>query len=439
MQSAYGNVKMILAFKRYFLDLKKAQWWNRKTIETYKWKKFKETLDYAYNNVDFYKSYFKKAGIEPKDIKSRTDIYKLPLTTKQDILLSNLNYVSDEYMDEKIYTSRTSGSTGEPFVSYFDKRAWEILKFASKLRGRVACGFNLREKFVIVEAMGVDEANKYNNSFGFGKYVLRKRVLSVYDSFENHVKFFRRFKSDSIYGFPSYFVNLVSYLEKNKVSIPNVKRIFTSSEVLDERSRNIIESYFGCRVCDVYGSTETKEVCWECDKHEGYHINEDLVYVEIVDRNGKEVKKGEQGRIVVTSLQNMAMPLIRYCIGDTGVMLKKKCSCGRSFALMRPVYGREIDYFILKDGRELSPYELTMSVEGIEGIIQYKIVQKSKSLVEMSLRVNEKFRMASKKVIVSNLKNILGSGVNINLKFVDYFENGNRSRKFRVVSSEVKR
>jgi phenylacetate-CoA ligase len=421
----------------YFLYLRKNQWDKREVIEKNEWSKIIENINYSYIHVPYYKEQFKKAGITPKDIKTKQDILKIPLTTKQDIIQSNLRYVSDKFKDTKLYTSRTSGSTGEPFVSYFDKRSWAILKFASKFRARRACGFSLTEKFVIVEAMPIEESKSYNSSFRWSKIIIRKKFLSVYDSIDEHVVFYQKFKPTSIYGFPSYFINLVSYLEKNSIKLNSVKRIFTSSEILDTSTRKIIENYFDCKINDVYGSTETKEVAWECPQHEGYHINEDLVYVECIGDDGKPVKNGNEGRIVMTSLENKAMPLLRYCIGDMGVILNEKCSCGRSFILMKPVYGRIIDYFILNDGRKISPYKLTMSIEKIQGIMQYQIIQKTKSLVEISLKINKKFHPDSKNKIIYNLQKILCEDVNIVLTIVNDFQDNNKKSKFRVVKSEI--
>ncbi len=422
----------------YVFSLKKNQWKSIDKLEKIRWKKLVENINYAYEHVPYYKEQFKKANITPKDIKSKKDILKIPLTTKKDILESNLRYVSDEFRDHKLYTSRTSGSTGEPFVSYFDKDGWMILKFASKYRARNACGFSFKDKFVIIDTISIDEANKYNNKFNFYKLIIKKRLLSVYDSLESHVKLYENFKPSTIYGFPSYFVNLVSYLEKEGIKLDFVKKIFTSSEVLNPSNRKIIEVYFNCKINDIYGSTETKEVSWECPKHEGYHINDDLLYIECIGDDGKPVKNGKIGKIVMTSFENKAMPLLRYCIGDTGFIMDKQCSCKRTFTLMKPIYGRIIDYFILNDGRKISPYELTMSIEGINGIVQYQILQKSKFLVEVSMKTNPNFLPESKQLIINNLKKILGNEVDIILNFVDSFKDNNERRKFRVVRSELK-
>ncbi len=81
---------------------------------------------------------------------------------------------------------------------------------------------------------------------------------------------------------PNHLFRLAQEIEHKKLDIPSVNRIFTSSEYLEPGMRKFIEEAFGAEVFDIYGCTEMKEIAWECEKHEGYHINEDDVYVEIL-------------------------------------------------------------------------------------------------------------------------------------------------------------
>ena len=99
---------------------------------------------------------------------------------------------------------------------------------------------------------------------------------------------------------------MIDYAEKNQIQWYKPELIFTSAELLDLPTRQKIENYFGKKVYDIYGSTELKEVAWECPFKRGYHINDDLYFVEVVNPNEQEV-----GDIVITALTNKAMPLIR--------------------------------------------------------------------------------------------------------------------------------
>ncbi|MGE5804416.1 MAG: hypothetical protein ACM34M_01380, partial [Ignavibacteria bacterium] len=109
-----------------------------------------------------------------------------------------------------------------------------------------------------------------------------------------------------------------------------------------------------------------------------YHINEDEVIVEVLN-DERPAPARVPGSIVITDLRNTAMPLIRYQMHDKGMLIEKKCSCGRTFSLMKPYAGRSSEYIILPGDEILSPYLFTTSIEKIEGLLQYQIVQTEKN------------------------------------------------------------
>jgi phenylacetate-CoA ligase len=233
-----------------------------------------------------------------------------------------------------------------------------------------------------------------------------------------------------MYSFPSYF----SLLADRKTNRINPSRIFTSSEMLDLKTRKKIEGSFKAELFDIYGCTEVKEIAWECQEHNGYHINSDWLLIEFI-KDGKAMVEGE-GSIVVTSLYNQGMPLIRYELGDTGKLLEGRCPCGRGLPLMAPALGRSVDYFILPDNSIISPYIMTCAVENIEGMKQYQIVQEEKRVVIVNIIPNSQFNKESKQNIKSTLEQVL-TGVAVYVNLVEEIareENG----KYRIVISKVK-
>jgi phenylacetate-CoA ligase len=169
--------------------------------------------------------------------------------------------------------------------------------------------------------------------------------------------------------------------------------------------------------------------------HEGYHINEDEVIVEVL-HNGKPAGPGVIGSIVITDLRNRAMPLIRYQMHDKGMLLGKKCSCGRTFALMKPYAGRSSEYIILPNDEILSPYLFTTGIENIKGLLQYQVVQTSKKkiVVRVITAGNEFGKIASD--IEKILKAVTAQLMEIEVQKdtdIDVEENG----KFKVVKNLI--
>jgi len=233
-----------------------------------------------------------------------------------------------------------------------------------------------------------------------------------------------------MYGFPSYF----TILSDRKTSRINPSIIFTSSEILEIQTRRKIESSFNAKVLDIYGCTEVKEISWECSRGNGYHINSDSLLVEFLKKG--EPTLDDDASIVVTSLYNYGMPLIRYELGDTGTLLQKTCPCGRGLPLMTPALGRSVDYFILPDNSMTSPYALTCAIEYIEGMKQYQIVQEEKDLVVVNVVPDDQFTKKSEQSIRSDLKRVL-PGVRVFVNQVKEIAR-EKSGKYRIVISNVK-
>jgi phenylacetate-CoA ligase len=181
------------------------------------------------------------------------------------------------------------------------------------------------------------------------------------------------FAPDTVYGLPSALLEAGHEL-RSRGSHLRVRRIFTSGELLRPAVRQAIAEAFGAPVYDVYGSSETKEIAWECPAG-GMHINADVVRVEVLDEADRPVPRGVEGNLVATLLVNRAMPLLRYRIGDRGSLLADRCACGHPFPLLGVVTGRRADMLVLDGGHRVSPYALTCAMERVGAVLRYQVTQ----------------------------------------------------------------
>ncbi len=117
------------------------------------------------------------------------------------------------------------------------------------------------------------------------------------------------------------------YLETRGLTPHRPRAIVTSAESLDDDDRTLLERTFGCPVFNRYGCREVSVIASECAAHTGLHVMAEGLYLEIETPTGP-AKPGEVGSILVTDLLNVAMPLIRYRIGDMGSWAAGRCSCG---------------------------------------------------------------------------------------------------------------
>ena len=322
-------------------------------------------------------------------------------------------------------SSSSSGSTGEPFRVYYDPRAWATLKMLVKLRARRRCGLEVGHRVALLDAVPPVDASPDGGPAG------RVARISVLQPPEVVAAQLVAFVPDAVYGPPSALREAGAILQGGGARF-RVPLIFTSGELLHPGARAAISRAFHGRVFDVYGSSETKEIAWECPAG-GMHVNADVVRVEIVDEDGRSVPDGAEGRIVVTSLVNHAMPLLRYRMGDRGSLLPSRCACGLAFPLLGVVTGREADMLELQGGRRVSPYALTCALERVGQVLRYQITQLDPVRVRVrAIPHPDADRAAMAERIRAVLRREVAPFLEAEIEYVDRLARGPRA-KFRVV------
>ena len=236
-------------------------------------------------------------------------------------------------------------------------------------------------------------------------------------------------------GYPSTLYVLAKYLQHSDQTFP-VKAVITSSETLHDFQRAVIEERFECRVHDYYALAERTVFSGECEHHQGHHLAMELGASEAVGEDGSPVAAGSAGRLVGTTLHNLAMPLIRYLTSDITVLRPVTCKCGRGLELMDDVTTKAEDTLTLKDGRLISPSVLTHPFKPLDAIEGSQIVQTAPDAVTVRIVPGPGYNAAHTTHLIRELGARLGADVHIEVKMVDALEvspNG----KFKWVISRV--
>jgi phenylacetate-CoA ligase len=390
----------------------------------------------AYRQVQFYRELFDKNKVVPSEVKTRTDLVRLPIISKKDIRQNQGKFLNRRYDKARCYRSHTSGSTGEPTWSYFDRRCWYRKKYFSKIRARMVCGMRWGQRVAILESEATRDLRQKNSKLSNLFLFLNVRFLSIFEHPERLLSQLIEFKPHNIYAPPSCLFRLAKIAKQEGIRIQALERVFTSSEYLTNAVARYIAQSLDVKVYDVYGSTETKELAWQCQKADGYHINEDEAIIEIVDDHGNPLPPGTPGKIVVTDLRNRAMPLIRYQNNDKGLLLEDACSCELNFTLMRPLNGRASEYIRLPSGHHLSPFQFTTAIEKTQGLLQYQIIQERTDAIRVKTIFEKGWFTQGSNLIRSILREVTENTMSITVDECEKIrieENG----KFRVVKNEM--
>ncbi|MFI5241553.1 MAG: phenylacetate--CoA ligase family protein [Gemmatimonadales bacterium] len=324
------------------------------------------------------------------------------------------------------FSSLSSGSSGEPFRVHYTPRAWATLKHLVKLRSRRAAGMRLTDRVAILDAVALEQ-----EGVSPLERAGRVRRISVFRPAAQVAAALAAFRPDVIYALPSALLE-VARAHDDGAPRGGARHIFTSGELLTAAARITIERSFGAKLSDVYGTSETKEIAWECSAG-SRHVNADVVLAEILADDGSVAPAGAEGDIVVTLLVNSAMPLVRYRTGDRGAILAGDCSCGRASPLLGVVLGREVDVLELPDGSTRSPYSLTMLLERIPALVQYQVVQTERDVLRVTaIAARDADRDELSRSITDALRGDLPPDVRIEVVLADHLSRGARA-KIRVV------
>ena len=374
----------------------------------------KNLVKYSYENVAYYRKIFDEAGLEPRDVKDVSDIVKLPMTKKEDIQSGNLlDFIASDVDIGMCRKTTTSGSTGLPLSVYADRRSG-LIDDASWVRAHLERGLNVWDKMALLQ-----DPRYFPSSPSYLERlrILRRRYISIFDDRETQLSRLEEYAPDVIRSYPSSLMILVNINGEVEV---DPRLIFTSGELLDDYTRDKISSCFHGDLLDNYSSNELSLIAWECKEHSGYHINADTMIVETV-RDGEPVAPGERGEIVCTKLFNYAMPLLRYRLGDTGVLSEERCSCGNPLPLIKIVEGRTDDFLLTTDGRIISPLVFfPYPFDDYVGIKQFRVIQERRDRIVIQIVLKDGFEESSVDLpsVIEDVQSVFGKDMNVVFKFL---------------------
>jgi phenylacetate-CoA ligase len=360
--------------------------WNRQKLRDYQERRLRAVVRYAYQNVLFYHNHFRRAGLLPDVIKTLEDLNRIPIVRKEDVKLHNPpELVSKEFDSRKLKVIRTSGSTGQPFKTFINRKEDDWRK-AIYMRANISCGQKPRDRWVILTSP---------HHFSDTSLIQRRlrlfgqNCVSVFASLEEQIEFVSGSRPDVLDGYSGSLLLLAKGVQQRGVRTIRPRIIFGTADLIDTPSQRFIERVFEAPFYDQFGCAELDRTAWQCPEKLGYHMDVDSVITQFVDEGGNEVSSGENGEIVYTSLFNYAQPLIRYGVKDVGKPLDDSCPCCRKLPLMKVVEGRTDSFLVFPNGELLSPmgFWSIMRLFGYaDHIDQFQVVQKQRDLVEILVK-----------------------------------------------------
>ena len=342
----------------------------REVLEALQLKRLQQIIQRVYHTVGFYHKSFDEAGIKPEDIKSLSDLSKVPFTTKNDL---RDNYPFGLFavpMSNVVRLHASSGTTGKSTVVGYTKR--DIETWADLIARCFA-------------SAGLTKNDMIHNAFGYGlftgglgiHYGAEKIGASVIPmsggNTKRQISLLQDFGPTAICCTPSYALTLAETGAELGIDMKTLRLrvgIF-GAEPWSIKMRDKIEDKLNLMALNIYGLSEVigPGVSMECiEGRNGLHISEDHFLVETINpQTGEVLPPGEPGELVFTTLTKEAFPLIRYRTRDLSRIMVEPCRCGRTFVRMERVMGRSDDMLIIR-GVNVFPSQIEAILNNIEGL-----------------------------------------------------------------------
>jgi phenylacetate-CoA ligase len=425
-------------------QLEESQWWQPEILLKHQFRQLNEVWRHAFASVPFYNTAFKRAGFKEGAGIEPGQWSDLPILGRR-ILQQN----EKSLMSRKIPRSHgktnlvtTSGSTGLPVRvvgTQVTALFWKVLTLREHLWHRR--DFSGKLAAIRHAAKGVAEYPG-SRSGGWGPATSPvvttgpAVLLNSSTDISKQAEWLLNEEPDYLLTYPSNLQALAAYFLKNGLSLSNLKEVRTLGEALGSEVRSLCRQAWNVSLADMYSAQEVGYIALQCpDNAENYHVQSESQFLEVVDDEGNPCSEGQAGKVLLTSLHNFAMPLIRYEVGDYAEV-GPPCSCGRGLPVLSQIMGRKRNMLVLPNGEKSWPGIGLATGRGDLPYEQFQVVQKSVNHIEARLVTERQFTPAEEKRFTGILQEALGYPFSVEIVYLESIPRS-KGGKFEDFVSEV--
>ncbi len=338
---------------RYYASMRCRQYDSLEKNKELQREKLFHIVNYAVQHIPYYKMIAKERGIVVDRKSIFSDIKKFPVLTKEIIRREGKNLCNPKIV-AKVNTS--GGTTGEP-VSFYQDQSTRDFGAATKMLFYEWAGRHDGEFMMSLWGSERDILQGGEGTRGWlVRYFTNVELLNAFKMTPQRMTAYwamlKNKRPKLLLAYVQSAYELARYAEKKGLGSLNIGALMTSAGNLSRPVRMFLESVYQCKVFNRYGSREVGDMACSCEKGEELHLNIFNHFMEVLDTTDGEVDVQNSGSIHITTLNNYAMPLLRYRIGDrsTGIDWTSPCFCGRGLPRIAKLLGRDVEVFLLSDG-----------------------------------------------------------------------------------------
>lgn len=429
-------------------EMRSAEFLDPQYVNDLQNKRLEQLLTHAYSHVPYWKSVLREYGVIQGERVHIEELNRVPLLTKEIIREQGINLISDDLETRTWFHNTSGGSTGEP-VRLVQDKIFSDWGQAAKILFDLWTGYHLgQNKFILWGSERDIFLGGERFKIRVGRFFKGEKWGNAFKMdatrMQEFVRIINRIKPVQILAYAESIYELAEFIKNQGMAVYQPRAIMTSAGTLYDYMRQSIETVFAAPVFNRYGSREVGDIACECEAHQGLHINPVTHYVEILRDDGTPCASGEIGEVVVTSLTNYVMPLIRYRIGDMAAFSEKKCSCGRGWPLLSQVTGRVVDTFLTRDGVRVNGEYFTHLIYFKDWVKKFQFIQdeyeKVRLCVVPAVSLEEGYRILykEKEELESKVRLVMGPNCNLEVEVVEDIP-PSPSGKYRYTISRLQR
>jgi phenylacetate-CoA ligase len=415
--------------------LKKSQYWSADRLNEFQLTKLRAMLRHAAKHVPYYRRLFRVVGFDPQQVRALSDLQNIPLLDKETIRENLKDLIAENIHKRDMLYFTTGGTMGVPLGFYNLRHAGgreRAFMFAQWAR----VGFQYSEPRAMLRGTPVKSSRHWQYEASERAFVFSNFHMTP-DQVAEYARVMREKRLPYLHSYPSAIIDFARHLQNQGLSAPPFKAILASSETLYPGQREFVESVFGGRLFSWYGHSEDVVLAGECEVSCDYHIFPEYGLVEVLQADGTLATQEDQaGELIGTSLDNFAMPLIRYRTDDWAVLGRARCDCGRPYPLLKETRGRRQDMIVGALNNLISPTALNFHTDVFDRVLQVQFYQCERGKVELRIKRRRDYCEQDSVNILDALNEKMGDTVEVSLSFVDEIPLSPRG-KARLVIQEL--
>ncbi|MFL5910660.1 MAG: phenylacetate--CoA ligase family protein [Gaiellaceae bacterium] len=356
--------------------------WSRARLEAFQRRRLAALVAHAAKHSPLYRERY--AGIP---LGCEPDLPRLPPLERSDLAERLDRVVTDRRL--AALTSRTAprepggvllgryrllttgGTSGEAITVVYDRQAW-LHAMAMPLRSDDFAGIDPAAPGCRRASIWASHPVHLSRRTESAHPAAKRLRLRADEPWEDIIRALNRFQPNILSSYPSILRALAAEQRQGRLAIAPAT-VWCAGEPLTAGARASVHATWGSDLFDTYALTETAVIAVECPEHNGMHLLEDSVIVEVVDAGGAPVPDGEPGHhALVTTLFNYVQPLIRYVVPDIITLSPHPCACGRPYRLITSIEGRS-DEILEVGGATLSGAELRRAFGQLPGLCDFQV------------------------------------------------------------------